>query len=337
MIAVDAVKRIILLVNRFGLYLSIPAFLLIAYAYTSSIYPQYRITAKIALKNVTAESAISDIKSKYLVQKALNELSFQASYYDAESPKTEIYGNSLCARLVFAGYRYTNTETWLRLEVQGANSVTLTHGDTSAYNEFNKPVNEFYGKFKIVHNQRAEYQHASYIVRIENPVRLLERYYNSLRVKTTGDDNTITVSVLSGNPKKGADFINKLLQLYDGSQRNIASYRLASTTGTGISAEKFTVLEKPENNAEEASVSPFWIYTIALLAGLFIPLSRKIANRSGTYVLSIDLNNLARNWSIGLIAGLHLSKWIRFINRKVDKKSRYCFQNGLFCREYSNQ
>ncbi len=248
MIAIDAVKRTVLLVNRFGLYLSVPAFLLIAYAYTNSVYPQYRVTAKIALKNVVSESAVDNIKSKLLVQKALNELPFQASYYDAQSPKTEIYGDSLYTRLVFAGRHYTDTETWLRLEVQGAGSVTLANGDTAAYYEFNKPVNESYGKFKIVHNPGTEYQQASYIVRIENQARLLEEYYNSLRVKTTGDDNTVTVSVLSGSPKKGADFINKLLQLYDGDHHNVSAYRLASTAGTNISGKKFTIIEKLEKN-----------------------------------------------------------------------------------------
>ena len=140
MIAVDAVKRIVLLVNRFGLYLAVPVFLIIAYVYTSSIYPQYRVTAKIELKNTTAASAISDIKSKYLVQKALNQLPFQASYYDAKSPKKEVYGDSLYTRLAFAHNRYAAAETWLSMEVQGANSVALTRGDTSAYYEFNKSV-----------------------------------------------------------------------------------------------------------------------------------------------------------------------------------------------------
>jgi len=294
MIAVDAVKKTILLVNRFGLYLSVPAFLLIAYAYASSVFPQYRVTAKIELKNATAESAITDIKSKFLVQKALNELPFQASYYDAESPKTEIYGDSLNARLIFAGHHYADTETWLRLEVQGANFVTLTHEDTAAYFEFNKPANESYGKFKVVHNPGNKYQQASYIVRIENPVRLQEQYYNSLRVKIAGDDNTITVSVLSGNSKKGADFINKLLQLYDGGNHNGPSYRLASTAGAGISGKKITILEKAENNVEVASINPFWIYALALLAGLFVPLSRTITSRLSEYVLPAYLFNLPK-------------------------------------------
>lgn len=61
-----------------------------------------------------------------------------------------------------------------------------------------------------------------------------------------------------------------------------------------MSAKKFTVLEKPENNVEEASVSSFWVYTIALLAGLFIPISRAMAKRSGEYVLSVDLFNLPK-------------------------------------------
>ncbi len=294
MIAVDAVKRTILLVNRFGLYLSVPAFLLIAYAYTSSVYPQYRVTATIALKNTTAESAISDIRSKYLVQKALNELPFQASYYDTESPKKEIYGDSLYTKLVFARNRYANTETWLGLEVQGENSVALTHGDTSAYCEFNQPVKESYAKFKIVHNPGNQYHQASYIVRIEDPIRLLDQYYNSLRVKTADDDNTITVSVLSGNPKKGTDFINKLLQLYDGGHHPVTSSQMANASGTIITAKKFTMIERPENNAEMASINPFWIYTVALLAGLFIPLSRKITIGPEKYNLPSGLYNLPK-------------------------------------------
>jgi len=294
MIAVDAVKKTILLVNRFGLYLSVPFFLIIAYAYTSSTFPQYRVSAKIALKNVTAESAIDDIRSKYLVQKTLNELPFQASYYDTQSPRKEIYGDSLSAKLVFVHNRYASTETWLGLEVQGANSITLTNGDTSTYFEFNRLVNRSYGQFKIVHDPGTNYQQASYTVRIEDPIRLLDQYYNSLRVKTTGDDNTITISVLSGNPKKGADFLNKLLQLYDGSHPAVTSSRLANTGAAIISGKKFTVIERPENNVEEASVSPVWIYIIAILAGLFIPLSREITRRSEGYVLPVDIFNLPK-------------------------------------------
>jgi hypothetical protein len=294
MIAVDTVKKTIFLLNRFGLYLFVPAFLLIAYAYTGSVYPQYRVTATIALKNTSAESAISEIKSKYLVQRALNELPFQASYYDAESPKKEIYGDSLNAKLVFARNRYANTETWLGMEVQGANSIVLTNGDTSAYLEFNNPMKESYGRFKIIHNPGDQYQQAAYIVRIEDPLRLLEQYYNSLRVKIADNDNTITVSVLSGNPKKGADFINKLLQLYDGGNHAVTSPRLASTGGAIIAGKKFTLIEKPENNAEEASINSFWIYAIALLAGLCIPLSREITRRPVGYMLPAGLFNLPK-------------------------------------------
>jgi hypothetical protein len=294
MIAVDAVKRTILLVNRFGLYLAVPAFLIIAYAYTSSIYPQYRVTAKIVLKNTPAEMAISDIRSKRLVQKALNELPFQASYYNAESPKKEVYGDSLYARMAFANNHYADTESWLSMEVQSANSVALTHADTSAYYEFNKPVSEPYGKFKLVQNTRGENNEVSYIVRIENPTRLLEQYYNSLRVKTADDDNTLTISVLSGNPQKGADFINKLLQLYDGGNHAVLATLRSNAGSAVIEAKKFSILERPETNAEDASISPFWIYIISLLAGLSIPLSRKIKAQPEKYVIPVGLFNLPK-------------------------------------------
>jgi hypothetical protein len=41
----------------------------------------------------------------------------------------------------------------------------MTHIDTAAYYEFNKPVNESYVKFKVVHAPGNKYLQASYIVR----------------------------------------------------------------------------------------------------------------------------------------------------------------------------
>jgi hypothetical protein len=292
MIAVDAVKRTILLVNRFGLYLCVPAFLIIAYSYTDSTYPQYRVTAKIALKNAAAESAINDIRSKYLVQKAISELPFQASYYDAESPTTEVFGDALPVHLVFDRHYQNRSEKWLRLDVTSEDFVTLTDGDTTAYFEFNNPVNASYGKFKVVHGAVNKYLQASYVIRLEDPARLLDQYYNDLQLNA--DDNTLTVSILSGNAKKGADLINKLLQLYGSSHHALTSNNLAEAGGSAISNKKFTVLEKPENNVESASISSFWIYFIAALAGLLIPVSRNVIRNYKGYALPARTFNLPK-------------------------------------------
>lgn len=292
MIAIDAVKRTIVLVKKFGLYLCVPVFLMIAYSYTNSAYSKYKVTAKIALRDGSADLAVSDIKSKYLVSKALEQLPFEASYYDGNSPRDEVFGNDLPVRMVFDHPCYTHDEVWLNIEVTGTNSFTLTHGDTIAYHEFNEPVHEWYGDFKVVRKPRAQYSQASYLVRLDDPDKIQEQYYNNLRVETVGDDGLI-VSIVSGSPQKGVDFLNKLLQLYDGSTHSASRYAYARLGGSGV-AGNVTILEKPGSNVERAGISSFWVYFIAFFAGLLIPAGWPVIKRRGSNVKPFKLSGMPK-------------------------------------------
>lgn len=289
MIAIDAVKRTIVLVKKFGLYLCVPVFLIIAYNYTSSTYSKYRVTTKIALRDANVETAASDIRSKYLVRKAVDQLPFQASYYNSDSPREEVFGNALPVRMVFDHARYTDGEVWLNLEVTGRNSFTLTHVDTTAYHAFNKPVHEWYGNFKVVHRPGTAYSQASYIVRLDDPAKLSDQYYNNLRVETIGDDG-VSISIVSGNAQKGIDFLNKLVQLYSGSRHSKSHHAYSASNAAGA----VTILENPENNVESAGVSSFWIYLMALLAGLAIPVGWSVWNDRGTHTLRAKLFGISK-------------------------------------------
>jgi hypothetical protein len=282
MIAIDAVKRTIVLVKKFGIYLCVPASLIIASNYTNSNYRQYRVTAKIAVSGIPVESAIADIKSKHLVRKTLEQLPFQASYYDANSPRDEVFGNALPVKLVFDHPRYNDDEVWLDLKLTGTNSFMLAHVDTVAYHEFNEPIREWYGTFKVVHRPGAQYRQASYTVRLDDPAKLYDQYYNNLRAETEGDDGA-TISIVSGNPQKGAYFLNKLLQLY-GAGKHSASRHSYTKLSSENTAGRITILEKPENNIESAGISSFWIYSVALLIGLLIPVGRSAINRHGANI-----------------------------------------------------
>jgi len=289
MIAIDAVKRTIVLVKKFGPYLCVPVFLIIAYSYTSSTYSKYRVTAKIALRDANIETAANDIRSKYLVRRTLDQLPFQASYYDSNSPHEEVFGSALPVRMIFDHPRYTDGEVWLNLEVTGKNSFTLTHVDTTAYHEFNKPVHEWYGNFKVVHRPGTAYSQASYIVRIDDPVKLNDQYYNNLRVETIGDDG-VSVSIVSGNAQKGIDFLNKLVQLYGAGKHSKFHHAYSGANATGAVA----ILEKPENNVESVGMGSFWVYLMALLAGFAIPAGWSVWNDRGTNTLSAKLLNISK-------------------------------------------
>lgn len=262
MIAIDAVKRTIILVKKFGPYAFLPLFMLIAYSYAGSIHKRYRVTAKITLKNVPAAQAINDIKSQYLVKQTLDNLPFEASFYASEAPRTELYGTEVPFRLEFEFPREMNAgETWLRLDVQ-SNKCAIVQQDTVAYYAFGQPVHESYGDFKVLRRPAKDFRSGAFLVRLEDPSRQMDEYYNNLRVTTADDDKTIALSMTTGNAKKSAAFLYKLLMQYGGT---------AVGRGGEMTNAKFTLTGKPEDNIKRASMSPLWFYFLALAAGLAIP------------------------------------------------------------------
>src|SRR5579863_2018942 len=175
-------KKSRFLLRRYGLFLFIPISLLIAYTYISSQWPQYKVTAKIALKNIAADSAIDVIKSKYLITKALNQLPFQASYYFADIPKKEIYPDSSPVKLVVNSLKEGASETWISLQARDSTQFELTRGDTSEFYKFNEPIEESYGKFTVAPNTSVQDVDRAVNVKIEPQEALLDRFYNNLQV-----------------------------------------------------------------------------------------------------------------------------------------------------------
>lgn len=271
MIAVDAVQRVIIFVKKFGSYIFVPIFLLGAFIYLNSTHPQYRVTAKIALKGVTPQSAISDLRSKSTVQKVIDQLPLQASYYDAESLREEISADSLKARLVFDRTSRVKAETWVRFELPGTDVFTLSYIDTTAWYEFDKHISESYGGFKVVRGAKYNHIPVSYMVRLQDPATLFNEYYHDLRFSSDDDENSVTLSIRTGTPQKGVEFLNKMISLYRGSDK--ADSRYAGVNGKATLSGRVKLLEKPENNVELATADPFWIYLAAIVAGLLVPLT----------------------------------------------------------------
>jgi hypothetical protein len=263
MIAIDAVQRTIILVKKFGLYAFVPLFLLIAYSHNNSIRKQYRATAKIAVKDVPVTQALNDLHSEYLVKQTLDNLPFEASFYATGSPGTELYGIEVPIRLKFKTLRSMDAgETWLRLDAF-QNTYAILDGDTTASHAYGEPVHESYGDFAVLRRPAKDFKTGAFLVRLESPSKQLGEYYGNLLVSAAGDDRTISLSITTGNAKKSTAFLYKLLKQYGGTA--------VDRHGDMINS-KFTLVEKPENNIEPATVSPVWFYILALAAGLAIPL-----------------------------------------------------------------
>lgn len=273
MIAVDAVQRAIILVRKYGPYLAVPIFLLIAFIYLNSTHPQYRITAKIALRGGSPQSAAADLQSRAMVKKVIEQLSLQASYYDAASPREEIPADSLKARLVFNRLNHIADETWINLNVPGSNAFTLTYIDTTTWYEFNKPIRESYGDFEVVKGAKYNHVPVSYLVRLQDGNTILNEYYNSLNFDENTDESSLAMSIVTGTPQKGIEFLNTMIRQY--SNKSQASQHYASINTAVAPHGRVVLLEKPESNVELATAAPFWIYLAAVVAGLMVPLGIK--------------------------------------------------------------
>src|SRR5579872_3682028 len=117
-------------VKKYGLFICVPLFLGAAYFYADSIYPQYKVSAKIAVQDVPVASVINEIKSKSLVKKTISQLPLTAKFYNANSPKKELYGDSVPARFVFSGTNKVNVPTRLEFAATGGGQYTLNNNDT---------------------------------------------------------------------------------------------------------------------------------------------------------------------------------------------------------------
>jgi hypothetical protein len=277
MIAIDTVQRAVLVIKRYWLYLCIPVALLIASVYIGSTYSKYRITVKIGLKGVASDQAVEALCSKKIVQKALDQLPFQASYYDERSPRDEVFGSTLRERLVFYHYKYPGDVVWMKLKDAGAGFCTLVSDDTTAYYHYNKVQDTYYGKFSIIRRSKTDTAETTYLVRLNDPAKMLDEYYSNLNIKTDNDEGSLSISVVSGSAQKGVRLLNKMLQLY--SRGSVNSSRLANINSAALPGAKLTILEKPEDNIRSASMEPVWIYIIALFGGLVIPVSREVLMR----------------------------------------------------------
>ncbi|MFI5161762.1 MAG: hypothetical protein ACHQHN_10830 [Sphingobacteriales bacterium] len=210
-----ALQRFLSVIKKYGLFLFIPLLLAAAYFYADSLYPKYKVSAKVEVQDVPAASIIDGIKSKSLVEKTISQLPLTAKFYNVNSPKKELYGDSVPGRFVFSGDNKVNFPTRLEIAVPGGNQFTLNNNDTITFHQFNELINEPYGKFIVEKNPLFKSPDQAFIVKLDEPGNVVDQFYKDLHVESGSQNNVMTVSILAGNSQEGVDFLNMLFRLYD--------------------------------------------------------------------------------------------------------------------------
>ena len=88
--------------KRYIFYTPVVFFVLLAFIFLSASQVRYKVSTVIGLNNSnqSAELVAEDLNSKILVLNTINQLPFGVNYYKENSPKVEIYGDSLPIRLI---------------------------------------------------------------------------------------------------------------------------------------------------------------------------------------------------------------------------------------------
>jgi len=209
--------------NRYWFIVLPVLFLGITLIYLAFTPGKYNVSSKIAFTNNSL--TIDAIKSKDLVQKTLNQLPFQVSYYHKGFFKrSEVYGDFLPLKLTFSKTNAVDSATEVTAKVMDGQSYEINYKDTITTFAFNEAVSYPFAKFTGVKGDPFPDDADPLIVRFNDPNKLLEEYYGNLAVKPlNGDDKSAEISILASTPEKGVDFLNKLIAISNAHTSNTSA------------------------------------------------------------------------------------------------------------------
>jgi hypothetical protein len=268
--------------RKYIFYRSVVFFLLLAFIYLSTSQVKYKVSSVISLNNSNQSAGLvaEDLKSKILVQKAISKLPFDVNYYKESSPQKEIYRDSLPVKLILNRHERITYANDLIIKSLSSHSFSIEHEDTIQFYEINERVNHNYGKFRVVRGPAFTPHFQTIIVRLNEPVDMLEYYYNNLVIESDESNKTIALSILVNNVQKGKDFLYKLLEVYSKSN-NIQRAQNAAIINSG----NIRIIEKPGDNIKEISPNAFLVYVLALLLGLLMPRIFTLINNQNASIM----------------------------------------------------
>jgi tyrosine-protein kinase Etk/Wzc len=248
--------------------LSLIIFVVIGYFYVKSQVPQYRIQTQILIKdtkqstnkiildelgvtppNMVVENEILIMRSSTLVEKVVKDLGLQTSYYSKGRLSKRILYNTEPASIdVLVPSSKTYSKDW-SVKIAGTDGV-LFEGKKVP---FNKPTSTPAGVIlvKPIEINAKE----PYFVTFNTIPSVAQQYISKLGVSPTSkQSNMLILAVEDAVPKRGEDFLNKVVEEYIDAAINDKNKNIANTIA--FIDERLKVLQG-ELGAEEKNVQEF--------------------------------------------------------------------------------
>jgi tyrosine-protein kinase Etk/Wzc len=215
----------------------------LAFLYLRYTTPQYPVSSTLLIKDdkkgpdLSGNAVFSDLeifkssnninneiqvlKSKSLMQRVLQELGLQASFFiEGDVKTTEVYGASLPIKLIIHELDSAAFNKWAVIHFKRRNQFELEAGQQRTVHQFGQEIRSSLGRFTVVAaTSRAASVppgHDKLKIKFHDTRQLGNYYSQKLQVATVNKEaSVLSISLVDPVPEKGEDIINKLVEVYN--------------------------------------------------------------------------------------------------------------------------
>ncbi len=182
----------------------------------------YNVMDLFVKKQNSIENEMEILKSRSLLQKALQELNLETTYYtQGKMKESEIYGPSVPVKVVHEQIRPEAYEEEVVIHPISNNTFKLEDGSSLTYYRYGQKIRRPYATFAVKKTPAFKLPLKPIRIQFNNLEKLASSYSASLTVAPANvDAKVLTLAYVTEVPQKGIDILNKLLTVYN--EENIA-------------------------------------------------------------------------------------------------------------------
>jgi tyrosine-protein kinase Etk/Wzc len=248
--------------------LSLVIFMTSGYFYVRSQVPQYLIQTQILIKdskqvtdqivleqlgvtppNITVESEILIIKSNTLIEKSVSDLELQTSYYNQGKFNQRLLYEHIPAKInVLVPSRNTYAKEW-SVQILNPNEIVFEGQKVP----FSKPTQTKAGVILV--KPLELFDKGQYYVKFNTIQSVANQYISKLAITPASkQSNMLVIAVEDAIPKRGEDFLNKVVEEYTAAA--ISDKTKSISSALAFIDERLKVLQG-ELGTEEKNVQEF--------------------------------------------------------------------------------
>jgi tyrosine-protein kinase Etk/Wzc len=248
--------------------LSLVIFMTSGYFYVRSQVPQYLIQTQILIKdskqvtdqivleqlgvtspNITVESEILIIKSNTLIEKSVSDLELQTSYYNQGKFNQRLLYEHIPAKInVLVPSRNTYAKEW-SVQILNPNEIMFEGQKVP----FSKPTQTKAGVILV--KPLELFDKGQYYVKFNTIQSIANQYISKLAITPASkQSNMLVIAVEDAIPKRGEDFLNKVVEEYTAAA--ISDKTKSISSALAFIDERLKVLQG-ELGTEEKNVQEF--------------------------------------------------------------------------------